>query len=119
MSRANLERCLHLCAQRAWRLACALLHSPHDAADCVQQAFTAAARKPGAVPADDPWPWFSTVLFHEIRNHRRKRRPGPMPEEFDMQGQTPDPALLVVRQVAGHSEATRLYLAEGLREIRC
>lgn len=69
-----VERCA-ACAEPAWRLARALLRDPHAAYDAVQQAFLVAARKPTAVPAGDPWPWFSVVVTHEARNLRRKRRP--------------------------------------------
>lgn len=69
-----VERCA-LCAERAWRLAYALLRDAHEAFDAVQQAFLVAARKPGAVPASDPWPWFRVVVAHEAANLRRKRRP--------------------------------------------
>ena len=72
---ARVERCARLCAERAWRLASALLRDRDQAYDAVQQAFLVAARKPEQVPADDPWPWFGTVLVHEVRNLRKKRRP--------------------------------------------
>ncbi|MBK8206843.1 MAG: sigma-70 family RNA polymerase sigma factor [Planctomycetes bacterium] len=91
MGRVALERCFNLCAERAWRLACGLLRDPHEAHDCVQQAFVAAARKPERIPRDDPWPWFSAVLVHEARNLRRKRRPSHA-EEFEMQDPSPGPA---------------------------
>lgn len=90
MDHAALERCFNLCAERAWRLACALLHDMHEAQDCVQQAFMAAARKAARIPRDDPWPWFSAVLVNEARNQRRKRRPA-MAEEFEMTDPAPGP----------------------------
>ncbi|MCC7509879.1 MAG: sigma-70 family RNA polymerase sigma factor [Planctomycetes bacterium] len=90
MGRVALERCFNLCAERAWRLACGLLRDPHEAHDCVQQAFVAAARKPERIPRDDPWPWFSAVLVHEARNLRRKRRPSHA-KEFEMQDPSPGP----------------------------
>ncbi len=73
--RDRVERCARRCGERAWRLASALLRDREAAYDAVQQALLVAARKPGCVPADDPWPWFSTVLVHEVRNLQRKRRP--------------------------------------------
>jgi RNA polymerase sigma-70 factor (ECF subfamily) len=75
MQASRLERCARLCSERAWRLAYALLRDADAAYDAVQQAFLVAATKPDRVPEDDPWPWFSVVLTHEIRNLRRKRRP--------------------------------------------
>ena len=71
----RVERCARLCATRAWRLAAALLRDRDAAYDAVQQACLVAAAKPHAVPEDDPWPWFSVVLVHEVRNLQRKRRP--------------------------------------------
>ena len=73
--RERLEHCFERCARRAWRLARAWLRSGDDASDAVQQAFLVAARKPERIPSGDPWPWFSTVLVHEVRNARRKMRP--------------------------------------------
>lgn len=72
-TRANLERCATECAQRGWRLAFALLQNAEDAADCVQQAFLVAARKPGRVPQVDSRPWLAAVIANEARNLRRKR----------------------------------------------
>lgn len=72
-----VERCAAACAERAWRLARALLRDGHEAHDAVQQAFLVAARKPDAVPVGDPWPWFRVVVAHEAHNLRRKRRPLP------------------------------------------
>ncbi len=91
-NRQNLERCFALCHQRAWRLAVSLLHDSHEAFDAVQQAFLVAAAKPDKVPRDDPWPWFATVVVHEARNRRRKKRPQPgLPVEVEMP-QDNDPA---------------------------
>jgi len=89
-----VERCARACAEPAWRLACAMLRDPHEAFDAVQQAFLVAARKPDAVPAGDPWPWFRVVVAHEALNLSRKRRPsvglaGADPDELAMD--TPDP----------------------------
>ncbi|MEM7262216.1 MAG: sigma-70 family RNA polymerase sigma factor, partial [Planctomycetota bacterium] len=72
-----LERCFDLCARRAWRLAYGMLRDAHEAFDAVQQAFLVAASKSDRVPSDDPWPWFSTVVVHECRNLRRKKKPTP------------------------------------------
>lgn len=104
MAQAALERCFHLCAERAWRLACALLRDAHEAHDCVQQAFVAAARKPSRIPRDDPWPWFSAVLVHEARNLSRKKRPAAA-QEFEMADPHPQPP----------SAAQRAESAEQLR----
>lgn len=70
-----VERCARACAEPAWRLACGMLRDAHEAFDAVQQAFLVAARKPDAVPAGDPWPWFRVVVAHEALNLSRKRRP--------------------------------------------
>jgi RNA polymerase sigma factor (sigma-70 family) len=70
-----VERCARTCAEPAWRVAHALLRDAHEAFDAVQQAFLVAARKPEAVPAGDPWPWFCVVVAREAQNLRRKRRP--------------------------------------------
>jgi RNA polymerase sigma-70 factor (ECF subfamily) len=107
MSRAALERCFNLCAERAWRLACVLLHNPHDASDCVQQAFVAAARKPERIPRDDPWPWFSAVVVNESRNLRRKFRPMSVDEELTM----PDPGPGPARAMQRAETAAELHLA--------
>lgn len=63
--------------QRAWHVAYGLLRDRDEAYDAVQQAFVVAARKPGRIPEDDPWPWFAVVVAHEARNLRRKKRPIP------------------------------------------
>lgn len=110
-SRARLERCFTLCAERAWRLACALVRDRHEAFDVVQQAFLAAARKPHSVPADDPWPWFSTVVVFEARNMRRKRRPSGLPQELVMIDPAADP------HSAAHSAESSAELHRVLDEL--
>lgn len=110
-SRARLERCFTLCAERAWRLACALVRDRHEAFDVVQQAFLAAARKPHSVPADDPWPWFSTVVVFEARNTRRKRRPAGLPQELVMIDPAADP------HSAAHSAETSAELHRVLDDL--
>ncbi len=110
-SRARLERCFTLCAERAWRLACALVRDRHEAFDVVQQAFLAAARKPASVPADDPWPWFSTVVVFEARNMRRKRRPSGLPQELVMIDPAADP------HSAAHSAESSAELHRVLDEL--
>jgi len=111
----RVERCARLCGARAWRLASALLRDREAAYDAVQQAFLVAAAKPERVPADDPWPWFSTVLVHEVRNLRRKRRPltnlgsavdgGAAMERVESERAAPD------RAAESAEEAERLWAA--------
>lgn len=75
--RADLERCAARCAERAWRLARALVRDPSDAEDVVQRAFAVAAAKSARLPVDDPWPWLATIITFEARNHIRGRRRRP------------------------------------------
>jgi RNA polymerase sigma-70 factor (ECF subfamily) len=111
----ELERCANACAAPAWRLAYAMLRDADEAYDAVQQAFLAAARKPGAIPAGDPWPWFAVVVAHEARNLRRKRRPIPAgvgagreTTEMDVPDpRAPDPG----RAAADADDARRLWSA--------
>jgi RNA polymerase sigma-70 factor (ECF subfamily) len=67
------EACVKTCAERAWRLACALLWNTEDANDAVQQACLVAATKAGRIPADDPWPWFARVVMLECLKVREAR----------------------------------------------
>ncbi|MCK6440143.1 MAG: sigma-70 family RNA polymerase sigma factor, partial [Planctomycetes bacterium] len=70
---AALEHCVKQCSERAWRLAYGMMRNSADAADVVQQAFLVAALKPSKIPANDPWPWFGTVVAYTAKNARRKR----------------------------------------------
>jgi len=107
-----VERCA-ACAAPAWRLAFARLRDAHEAYDAVQQAFLVAARKPGAVPAGDPWPWFRAVVAHEAKNLRRKKRPAPVGVggEDDTREGTPmnvlDPRATEPAHAAAQSEGVR------------
>ncbi|MCB9935793.1 MAG: sigma-70 family RNA polymerase sigma factor [Planctomycetes bacterium] len=105
MGRERLENCFNTCAERAWRVALHWLGDAHEAFDVVQQAFVVAAAKPGAIPADDPWPWFRQVVINEARNARRKHKPTPSEQENAMPDPGPDPA----------AQATRNENAEHLR----
>jgi RNA polymerase sigma factor (sigma-70 family) len=69
----KVESCITTCAERAWRLACALVWNTEDAHDAVQQACLVAASKPRQIPADDPWPWFARVVTLECLKLREKR----------------------------------------------
>jgi RNA polymerase sigma factor (sigma-70 family) len=69
----RVESCITTCAERAWRLACALVWNTEDAHDVVQQACLVAASKPHRIPADDPWPWFARVVTLECLKLRDKR----------------------------------------------
>ena len=71
--RKVLERLDALCVERAWRLACTMLHDAGDADDAVQEAYVAAARNYTRVPNDDPWPWFAKVIANMCRRRRRAR----------------------------------------------
>ena len=112
-----VERCAHLCAAPAWRLAYAMLRDADHAYDAVQQAFLVAARKPESIPAGDPWPWFAVVVAHEAQNLRRKRRPVPVgtgsaPEAPGMDvpdPRAPDPG----RAVEAADEARAVWEAVG------
>ena len=112
-----VERCAHVCAPRAWRLAYAMLRDTDHAYDAVQQAFLVAARKPEAIPPGDPWPWFAVVVAHEAKNLRRKRRPVPIgvgadPEAPGMDvpdARAPDPGL----SAESAEEARAVWAAVG------
>ncbi|MCA8962641.1 MAG: sigma-70 family RNA polymerase sigma factor, partial [Planctomycetes bacterium] len=96
--RVLLERCVEHCSRPGWRLAYSVLRDREAAFDAVQQAFVVAATKPERIPRDDPWPWFSTVLMHECRNYRRKKRPVPVgcaPVETRSPDEGPDEKALV------------------------
>jgi RNA polymerase sigma-70 factor, ECF subfamily len=67
------ENCIKACAQRAWRLAYALVWNTEDAHDVVQQACLVAAVKADRIPQDDPWPWFARVITLECRKLREAR----------------------------------------------
>ena len=73
MADENLDKCAQ-CAERAWRLAYALMRNAHDAEDVVQESFVVAALRRDRIPTDDPWPWFATVVTNVARNARRTRR---------------------------------------------
>ncbi|MGE3166613.1 MAG: RNA polymerase sigma factor [Planctomycetota bacterium] len=90
--RVSLEACVETCAERAWRLAYALLRSHDDAFDVVQQACLVAALKPGQIPRPpaDPWPWFSVVIANEARNSRRKARRSPLSLASGEKGESMD-----------------------------
>ena len=70
---SNAEKCVKACAERAWRLARALVWNAEDANDVVQQACLVAATKPDQIPADDPWPWFARVVTLECLKLRETR----------------------------------------------
>src|SRR5262245_20214814 len=112
-----VERCARACAGPAWRLAYAMLRDADEAYDAVQQAFLAAARKPDAVPAGDPWPWFAVVVANEARNLRRKRRPVPCGVGAATGAEAtavdvPDPRATDPARAAGEAdEARRLWAA--------
>jgi RNA polymerase sigma factor (sigma-70 family) len=67
------ENCVKVCAERAWRLACALVWNTEDAHDVVQQACLVATAKADKIPADDPWPWFARVVTLESMKLREAR----------------------------------------------
>src|SRR5262245_35294845 len=67
------ERCVQVCAQRAWKLACCLVWNTEDALDVVQQACLVAASKAAQIPVDDPWPWFARVVTLEGFKLRQSR----------------------------------------------
>ncbi len=73
--RRQLMRLVTQYARRGWSVAYGLLRDADEAYDAVQQGYMVAARKPHAIPEDDPWPWFGVVVAHEARNLRRKKRP--------------------------------------------
>ncbi|MCC7138028.1 MAG: sigma-70 family RNA polymerase sigma factor [Planctomycetes bacterium] len=110
-----LLRCAERCAAAAWRLARGLLHDADEAYDAVQQAFLVVARKPHAVPLDDPWPWFAAVVANEARNLRRKRRPATNRVGVAADGAAmdrPDPrAADPAREAARADEVARLHAA--------
>src|SRR5262245_40767468 len=112
-----VERCARACAGPAWRLAYAMLRDADEAYDAVQQAFLAAARKPDAVPAGDPWPGLAVVVANEARNLRRKRRPVPCGVGAATGAEAtavdvPDPRATDPARAAGEAdEARRLWAA--------
>ena len=69
----KVDHCITVCAERAWRLACALVWNTDDAHDCVQQACLVAAMKAQRIPVDDPWPWFARVVTLECLKLRGRR----------------------------------------------
>jgi len=109
----RLEVLADTCAERAWRVAAALLGDPHEAYDAVQQAYLVAARKAEQIPASDPWPWFAQVVAFEARNLRRRKRPSSHP---DGQPESADPMAVDPAAEAERHE-TRESLQAALRGL--
>ena len=57
-----VEHCIDTYADRAWRMAYALLSNTHDADDLLQQSFVIAWRKADQAPRDNPWPWLAAIV---------------------------------------------------------
>lgn len=68
---SKLERCARLAETRGRRLAVALVGTPDDAEDVLQQALLVAARKADAIPHFSLWPWLARVIAFEAKNLRR------------------------------------------------
>lgn len=68
-----VEHCIDTYAERAWRMAYAMLSNVHDADDLLQQAFLIAWRKADSAPRENPWPWLAAIIAGEAYNARRKR----------------------------------------------
>jgi oligopeptide transport system substrate-binding protein len=109
MTKDALQRCAQDCAERAWRLAYALMHNGHDAEDVVQEAFVVAARRRDRIPTDDPWPWFATVVTNVARNARRSRRKHMHddPPDFPARSTNADLSVLVAEALAQLPEPER------------
>lgn len=112
MADEDLQQCAQ-CAERAWRLAYALMRNAHDAEDVVQESFVVAARRRDRIPTDDPWPWFATVVTNVVRNARRSRRKHMHDEPRDVPAPTRDAevSVLVAEALAQLPEPERDALA--------
>jgi len=69
----KLERCARLAETRGRRLAIALVDTPEDADDVLQQALLVAARKANDIPLFSLWPWLARVIAFEAKNLRRAK----------------------------------------------
>src|SRR6476659_10395730 len=82
--RDAFERVIRLTSRNLFAIAYGILQSREEAEDVVQDTFVKAWKSRWRVRDSEKLPaWLATIARHRARDLARKRRPEPLPEDFE------------------------------------